>query len=498
MNKNILIIHYNTPYLTECLVRSINLFIKNANIYIFDNSDKSPFVGEFDNVTIFDNTKGQIINFDKWLEKYKKKNLSNGRSNNWGSAKHCYSVEKCIDLIGENFILLDSDVLLKRDVSNLFSENDIFIGDVKNQPKSTIKRILPFICYINVKMCKEKNVHYFDENYMHGLYYNVNNPKADSYDTGAGFFLHASKYKYSEIDYNNYIYHYGHGSWNKKGFVQQYTDVQWLELHKNLWQNDMNKNVVYTCIVGGYDTLKEPEYVTSGFDYVCFTDDLTIKSDIWEIRPLPSFVEGFSNVKKQRLVKINPHLVLSDYDISIWVDGNVSLKGDLNKLLDENLIDDCSVYVPKHPHRNCIYEESAIVIGMKKDKAEIINPQIERYKSEEFPKNYGLLQSNILIRKHNNADCIKLMEEWTNELKNGSHRDQLSFNYVCWKNKDIKVVYLDKFIYKSEYFHWNGVHSKRRVVQTETHPKRNLIKRLKRNNLESGGIISKKDLIRHL
>ena len=66
MNKNIVIIHYNTPHLTECLVRSINMFMDNAIIYIFDNSDKYPFTAEFDNVTVFDNTKGQIINFDEW------------------------------------------------------------------------------------------------------------------------------------------------------------------------------------------------------------------------------------------------------------------------------------------------------------------------------------------------------------------------------------------------------------------------------------------------
>ena len=88
MKKNILIIHYNTPYLTECLVRSINLFVEDAVIYIFDNSTDRPFTAEFDNVTVFDNTKGEIIDFDKWLEKYPKKKLSGGKLNKWGSAKH--------------------------------------------------------------------------------------------------------------------------------------------------------------------------------------------------------------------------------------------------------------------------------------------------------------------------------------------------------------------------------------------------------------------------
>ena len=52
MKKNIVIVHYNTPRLTECLVRSVNLFVKDAVIYVFDNSDKEPFQNTFNNVTV--------------------------------------------------------------------------------------------------------------------------------------------------------------------------------------------------------------------------------------------------------------------------------------------------------------------------------------------------------------------------------------------------------------------------------------------------------------
>jgi hypothetical protein len=101
---------------------------------------------------------------------------------------------------------------------------------------------------------------------------------------------------------------------------------------------------------------------------------------------------------------------------------------------------------------------------MRKDSAENINPQIERYKKEGFPKGYGLLQSNILIRKHNNEDCIRLMEAWSNEVMNGSHRDQLSFNYCCWKNQDVKIKYLDKGICNSKWFKWYMNHKSNRSI----------------------------------
>ena len=480
MKKNILIIHYNTPYLTECLVKSINLFVEDAIIYIFDNSNEKPFTSKFENVTVFDNTKGQIIDFNKWLEKYPKRNLSSGNFNKWGSAKHCYSVEKCMELIGENFILLDSDVLLKKDISELFDENVIFAGEIIKQQNSYVKRVLPFICYINVEMCKKNDIHYFYDKYMHGLVAAIG---GDNYDTGAGFFVFANKFPYREIKYENYIIHYGNGSWTPSVNNSYYklSVKNWLNINKKYWSMDKNKKVIYTCITGGYDGIIEPQQISDGFDYVCFTDDESMKSNIWDIRPLPKETEGLSQVKKQRYVKINPHLLLNEYDISIWVDGNVTIKSDLNKFVSENVVDNCSVYVPKHPQRNCIYAEEKVVLKMGKDKIDRTRPQIDRYRKEGFPENYGLLQSNILLRKHNEQDCIKLMEEWFNELKNGSHRDQLSFNYAAWKHQDVKIVYLDKNICKSNYFCCNGGHRRYGIGNSSNLAKHDSFVKIKKN-----------------
>jgi len=274
----------------------------------------------------------------------------------------------------------------------------------------------------------------------------------------------AKDYLSRQIRCSDYVVHYGHGSWNKIGKKPQYTAEEWLKIFRRYWSNEKNKKVVYTCITGDYDRLSNPKFLTDGFDYICFTDNKTITSDVWDIRPLPKETDGLSQVKKQRFVKINPHLLLSEYDMSIWVDGNVTLKGDLNKFIKNVITSDCSVYVPKHPQRNCIYAEANVVVKMGKDKSDITKPQMERYRKEGFPEKYGLLQSNIMLRKHNKPDCIKLMEDWFKELKNGSHRDQLSFNYASWKNRDVKVIYLDKNICKSEFFYWNGTHSKHKHV----------------------------------
>ena len=37
---------------------------------------------------------------------------------------------------------------------------------------------------------------------------------------------------------------------------------------------------------------------------------------------MPQELDGLSNVKKQRMVKICPHKWLREYDFSVWVDGS--------------------------------------------------------------------------------------------------------------------------------------------------------------------------------
>ena len=246
MNKNVCIVHFNTPVLTEHLVKSINKHTPGTNIYIFDNSDTRPFVNNFNNVTVFDNTKGQIINFDEWLKKYPNKDKSGGKSNKWGSAKHAYSVEKCMEMIKEPFVLFDSDVLVKKDFTPLFDEIVCYKGEVVYQPNSNVKRVLPFICFINTPLCVKNGIHYFDENYMHGLRVGLT---GDRYDTGAAIYLLTEKKKapHREIKVSDYIVHYGNGSWvsaAEKIKKPKHMPVnEWLENFKQFWADEPIKKV---------------------------------------------------------------------------------------------------------------------------------------------------------------------------------------------------------------------------------------------------------------
>lgn len=200
----------------------------------------------------------------------------------------------------------------------------------------------------------------------------------------------------------------------------------------------MNKIVIYTCITRGYDSLKliSRELLRPNIDFCCFTDNLNCRyNNNWKIFPIPDFAKNLSPVKSQRLIKILPHRCFptNEYDASLWIDANIVIKKDLTNFFEQHDLSISPLFVNRHPIRTCVYEEEKAILRFKKDIKENTTPQINRYRAENYPKNNGLAETNVLYRNHNDVNCQIMSNTWAAELLQGSHRDQLSFDYACWK-----------------------------------------------------------------
>ena len=88
----------------------------------------------------------------------------------------------------------------------------------------------------------------------------------------------------------------------------------------------------------------------------------------------------------------------------------------------------------RHPERQCLYDEQERCIDYNKDDPTRILQQVNRYHAEGYPRNNGLAECNVIVRRHNHPGVIKVMCDWWREIENGSRRDQISFPYVLWKN----------------------------------------------------------------
>ena len=230
MKKDVLIIHYNTPELTAATIKSLNKTTEGVKIIVLDNSDQKPFVNMFDNVEVIDNTKGQVVDFKEWLDTFKDKEPSPG--NDYGSAKHCYSVQKIIERRKNPFVLIDEDVLLKKDITELWDESKAFVGHIGCNTKRfgyTVNRVEPWLCFINVRMMRQHGFSYFNPKKMWNL---VKKAPDDHYDTGAWFLEEVKRLglPYTEIDNKEFGLHLRHGSWRKKN------DEQWLKENEELWK----------------------------------------------------------------------------------------------------------------------------------------------------------------------------------------------------------------------------------------------------------------------
>lgn len=182
---------------------------------------------------------------------------------------------------------------------------------------------------------------------------------------------------------------------------------------------------IYSAIIGNYDTVKEPLVITPGWKYILFTDQ-DIKSEVWEVRK----VELINNdtILTARYYKIMFHEHIED-EFSIWIDGSFTINCDLDKFMAANFKSPMTVV--KHPLRNCIYREADVCIQQKRGDRKQIEEQIELYRMEGVPKNWGLIQSGILMREKSDRSIL-FCEQWWVNIKTFSTRDQIAFGLVSW------------------------------------------------------------------
>lgn len=225
---DVLIVHYNTPRLTSAAIRSLLKHTADARVTVFDNSDKAPFpVSDFD-VDYIDNTHGQVIDWERWLSDYPSKLTT---YNNWGSAKHCQSIELCLGRFPDGVVLMDSDVLVLRDITPLIDDRYAWVGQLRpgyrtKQPGPF--RVEPFLCYINTGLMRQHGIHYCDPGRIVHL---TNKEPGRYYDTGASFWEDCTNAGLAgcNIPLEEYIIHLGSGSWKDR------PAEAWLNEHLELW-----------------------------------------------------------------------------------------------------------------------------------------------------------------------------------------------------------------------------------------------------------------------
>lgn len=196
----------------------------------------------------------------------------------------------------------------------------------------------------------------------------------------------------------------------------------------------MNRLAVYTVQTGSKGDFEgfgiDPH---TDVDLILFTDDPKLRIGGVDTRVIDT--HGLDPARSSRLPKLLPHRYLPEYEWSLYVDANCRLKQNPATLLRLCTPEPFDFFSFAHPHRSCIYEEAEVVIGHDYDKEERVREQIDHYRRTGYPANEGLITATVLLRRHHNKETVQISEEWYEHVLRFSKRDQLSFNFVAWRNR---------------------------------------------------------------
>src|SRR5438132_13257963 len=159
------------------------------------------------------------------------------------------------------------------------------------------------------------------------------------------------------------------------------------------------RKAVYTFIFGDYDDLKSPAIITPGWNHICFTDDPTLRSDVWDVRLSPRRRSDRHLEPKKYATKhkILFHRYLRGYDLSLSIDANLELNCNLDDFMREHFRADDDMMICHRP-LDCIYDDAELSKRRLLDNPARIDAQVQRYRAARCPAHNGTSSSRISAR----------------------------------------------------------------------------------------------------
>lgn len=221
-----------------------------------------------------------------------------------------------------------------------------------------------------------------------------------------------------------------------------------------MFDNIFPRVAIYTSILGGYDDLKpqiKQRYPRT--NYICFTDiedDVVAKAG-WKKKPF-SHPITLSNRLANRYYKALPDKVLSEFDITIYIDGTVVIR-------DPDLVSKCINNLKNndllsfdHPERRSVEEEVKFCLELDRFRKMPLREQLDSYLEAGFEDNVGLIPGGFLVRDNRNKKLTAFNQEWFQEIEYWDTRDQISLAFLTWKHS-LKVNRLEGKLWDNEYFY---------------------------------------------
>lgn len=196
----------------------------------------------------------------------------------------------------------------------------------------------------------------------------------------------------------------------------------------------MATRCIYTSLFGDYEEISEQNFIgQENYRMICFTD-VPRPNSTWEVRVIDKALIGDIQ-RSSRFPKILPHIFLSEFEESIYIDNSVKLLEDPFMYLGNSPE---PFHILRHSFHSSLQREFQEVFAKELDEPFRILEQFSHYKFDEKKiSEIPVLWGGILYRKHNYPEVIKFAEEWWLHLARYSRRDQLGLAYLANLNSHL-------------------------------------------------------------
>lgn len=193
--------------------------------------------------------------------------------------------------------------------------------------------------------------------------------------------------------------------------------------------------VVYTCVFGDTDPLRDP-VIAGGARFVCFTDQ-PIKSKAWEIVTLP---KQDAPKRACRQYKQPSHLIFPDAEATLWLDAQFQLTADPMALLAKYGGEFTGF---RHHKRNRITDECEAIIRAGKAKPDAVRAQLAAYKAQGWDTDANpqraITNGGFMLRRHTGT-VKRFNDAWNHEVQTRTLRDQMSLDF-CAAKAGLRIDY---------------------------------------------------------
>jgi hypothetical protein len=191
--------------------------------------------------------------------------------------------------------------------------------------------------------------------------------------------------------------------------------------------------IVYTCVSKNYDRKLMAVEPRQGLRFVAFTDDPKgLDAPGWEMRAIESPKRLTSGHDINRFHKLFPHRLFPEHRWSIYIDGNLTYRGDFAELVRQMDGTGAAVGGFWQPHGRTLGEEADANRLRRFDAHDlkVVEAQLAAYAAAGVGPERKIPTNHLMVRDHHAPGFAVAMSIWWSQLFEFTKRDQMSLIYA--------------------------------------------------------------------